>query len=121
MATRFKWWPFGKLGAGGTAGTPQGPAGPVLAMDPPLGARRPLPLIGHMTVERQYSFLVTLLGLVLAGLVIVIGKDFLNASDSTAGVATAGDTLMHSQRLAKAVPVAVQGNVQAFRRQARHL
>ena len=115
MATGFKWWPFGKPGTGGKAGTPQGPAGTVLTLDPPAGTRRPLPLIGRLSIERQYSTLVTLLAVALVALAFVIGWDFLDASQSTAGVATAGDTLMHSQRLAKAVPVAVQGNVQAFR------
>ena len=77
-------------------------------------ARQPLPLIGHLPAERQYSVLALLLVAALVFLAIVIGKDFSDASQYTAGVATTGDTLMHSQRLAKAVPNAVQGNTEAF-------
>ena len=78
------------------------------------GTRQPLPLIGHLPPERQYSALALVLVAALVFLAIVIGKDFSDANQYTAGVATTGDTLMHSQRLAKAVPNAVLGNSQAF-------
>ena len=77
-------------------------------------ANRPLPGIGHLPAERQYSVLALLLVSALVFLAIVIAKDFGDSRQYTAGVAVTGDALMHSQRLAKAVPNAVQGNVQAF-------
>ena len=114
MALTFK-WPSAKRAQepattsddGNTIAAPRpGSAEPAM--------RRPLPLIGHLPPERQYSLLAILLLAALVLLAIIIGKDFRDANQYTAGVATTGDTLMHSQRLAKAVPNAVQGNSQAF-------
>jgi twitching motility protein PilJ len=76
--------------------------------------RKPLPLIGHLPIERQYSVLALLLVSSLVFLAIIVGKDVSDAGQYAGGVATTGDSLMHSQRLAKAVPNAVQGNPQAF-------
>jgi twitching motility protein PilJ len=76
--------------------------------------RRPLPLIGHLPVEQQYFRLALVLVVALVLLAAVIGKDINDAGHYASGVAISGDSLMHSQRLAKAVPNAVQGNPQAF-------
>ncbi|MBL8383778.1 MAG: type IV pili methyl-accepting chemotaxis transducer N-terminal domain-containing protein [Burkholderiales bacterium] len=76
--------------------------------------RKPLPVIGHLPVERQYSLLALVLLASLALLALMVGKDAADANRAAAGVAIAGDALMHTQRLAKAVPNAVQGNAAAF-------
>ncbi|MFN0162181.1 MAG: methyl-accepting chemotaxis protein [Burkholderiales bacterium] len=78
-------------------------------------APRPtLPLIGHLPVERQYSLIGISLILWLLCLLVVVVKDARDAGQLASGVAISGDTLMHSQRLAKAVPGAVLGNAASF-------
>ena len=108
---------FGKQGSAAAAPAPDGlqDNSPQTVFARPAGTRRPLPFIGHLPVQRQYSILLVALGFIVAVLAILIGKDFLDANQDTAGVSITGDTLMHSQRLAKAVPNAVQGNAQAFK------
>ncbi len=73
-----------------------------------------LPLIGGLPLQRQVRILLLLLGgSLLLGAVFV----WLN---STASIITAtqtqiaGDALMHSQRIGKAAPNAIQGNPKAF-------
>ena len=46
--------------------------------------------------------------------VVMVVLDLRSASNEAAYAETTGDSLMHSQRLAKAVPTALQGNVDAF-------
>jgi twitching motility protein PilJ len=74
-----------------------------------------LPLIGHLPLQQQVRILLfTLLGSIGLG---VIGVT-LNTSHSTlASTQTqiAGDALMHSQRIGKAAPNAIQGNLEAFK------
>jgi twitching motility protein PilJ len=84
------------------------------ALQEPVPALR-LPLIGHLPPQRQLSYLVTALAVVLA---LSAGLVALNAQYSAAGAAAtqlAGDALMHSQRIGKAAPNALQGNDEAFR------
>ncbi|PRC95068.1 methyl-accepting chemotaxis protein [Solimicrobium silvestre] len=74
-----------------------------------------LPLIGHLSLQRQVRFLfvVMLVALVFGGLFV-----WLNSSQkSIASIQTqiAGDALMHSQRIGKAAPNAIQGNPEAFK------
>jgi twitching motility protein PilJ len=77
-------------------------------------AERRLPLIGHLPIARQITILAVLTGLVaLAGFAFV-ARDLDQASNEAAYAQITGDTLMHSQRLAKAVPAALQGNPDAF-------
>jgi twitching motility protein PilJ len=74
-----------------------------------------LPLIGDMPLRKQLGVLFPLLG---ASLLLAFIFMMLDASHSTTvGVQTrlVGDSLMHSQRLAKAAPVAVRGGGDAFR------
>ncbi|GGX75960.1 methyl-accepting chemotaxis protein [Massilia dura] len=74
-----------------------------------------LPLIGHLPPQRQLSYLVTALAVVLA---LSAGLVALNAQHGAAGAAAtqlAGDALMHSQRIGKAAPNALQGSEEAFR------
>ena len=111
MASGFK-LPFGLKRAAQPAGDEV--AGSSTVMETAVGMRVPVPLIGHLPVERQYSVLAVLLVTTVVLLAIIIGKDIFDASDAGRGVSITGDSLMHSQRLAKAVPNAVQGNLPAF-------
>jgi twitching motility protein PilJ len=73
-----------------------------------------LPLIGGLPVRQQIIALIVLAGLfLLAGLLFVL-RDLNQASNQAAYAEITGDSLMHSQRLAKAVPAALQGNADAF-------
>ena len=74
-----------------------------------------LPLIGSMSLQQQMRVLSITMALAL-----VAGAFFvwLNASQSalvSTQVQIAGDVLMHSQRIGKAAPNAIQGNVEAFK------
>ncbi|CAN7564403.1 methyl-accepting chemotaxis protein [Pseudoduganella sp. LjRoot289] len=74
-----------------------------------------LPLIGHMPAQRQLSILSTALGLSLLLSIAAVGLNIRNSSVTSAQTQIASDALMHSQRIGKAAPNAVQGNVEAFR------
>ena len=77
-----------------------------------------VPLIGRLPIGRQYAWLSTLFTLCILGLFgVVIYYVYLSNQLST-GVAITGDALMHSQRLAKAVPNAIAGNPAAFKQLA---
>ena len=94
----------GGAGQGASGGTPA-------AAD--AGFR--LPLIGHLPLPRQLSILSTALG---ASILLAVGLVAFNAYNS--GVAStrtqiASDALMHSQRIGKAAPNAVQGNMEGSR------
>jgi twitching motility protein PilJ len=74
-----------------------------------------LPMIGHLPLQRQVRFLLIMLG---AALLAAAGFVFVNTNYSTlASTRTqiAGDALMHSQRIGKAAPNAIQGNLEAFK------
>ncbi len=108
----------GKTGQTASAAADQAPgAGPdtvaARAVAPRSAVSR-LPLVGKLPVAQQYAALATALLAVLAAFAIVIAIDINQASQLTAGVSITGETLMHSQRLAKAVPNAVQGNSAGF-------
>jgi twitching motility protein PilJ len=74
-----------------------------------------LPLIGHMPLQEQVRILLIALGGSL-----VLGASFvwLNSNHSilvSTQTQIAGDALMHSQRIGKASPNAIQGNPAAFK------
>ncbi|MDB5822757.1 MAG: methyl-accepting chemotaxis protein [Herminiimonas sp.] len=77
-----------------------------------------LPVLGNYPLQQQVRILLAVLG---GSLVLGAGMVWLNSA-STAISATqtqiAGDALMHSQRVGKAAPNAIQGNVEAFRQLA---
>jgi twitching motility protein PilJ len=106
--------PFGKRAP---ASAPPG-AGRETVLDTVTAAaaapRPTLPFIGHLPVERQYSLIGISLILWLLCLLVVVVKDVRDAGQLADGVAISGETLMHSQRLAKAVPGAVLGNPASF-------
>ncbi len=76
--------------------------------------RKPLPLIGGRPLTVQLHVLAGFTAgmLVLALLVVVF--DLRQASNAAVQAELTGELMLHSQRLAKAVPNAVQGNPQAF-------
>jgi len=73
-----------------------------------------LPLIGHLSLPRQLRVLLAAIGV---GIVVTIFALWQNASNNavtSAQTQIASDALMHSQRIGKAAPNAVQGNKDAF-------
>jgi len=73
-----------------------------------------LPLIGHLPIDKQIRILATLLvGSLLLGFVVVV-VDVSTAGRVTRNIELAGDSLMHSQRLARSAPNALAGNAAAF-------
>jgi len=78
------------------------------------GVRTGVPLIGKATIGRQYGVLGLGLTLIAVALGLVIAYYVYLSTQLTSGVAVTGDALMHSQRLAKAVPNAIAGNPLAF-------
>ncbi len=74
----------------------------------------PLPLIGKRPVQQQVQVMATLMLLLFMFTVIVIAFDARTASSGSRQIEIVGQLLMHSQRLAKAAPEAVQGNPTAF-------
>jgi twitching motility protein PilJ len=77
-----------------------------------------LPLLGKFPLQQQVRILLGVLG---GSLVLGAGFVWLNSATSTVSstqTQIAGDALMHSQRIGKAAPNAIQGNVEAFRQLA---
>lgn len=74
-----------------------------------------IPLIGHLPVIRQIRYLLIVLVGSLAVLAIFAAIDARNAARTTTNVELSGDSLMHSQRLARSAPLAILGNPAAFK------
>ena len=79
------------------------------------GAGFRLPLIGHLPAQRQLSVLSTALAVSLALSVGFVALNSHNSTSASTQTQIASDALMHSQRVGKAAPNAVQGNPEAFR------
>ena len=73
-----------------------------------------LPLIGHRPMGEQQRVLLLMLGLGLAGLIVLTIFSSISASRGSAQVAASGQALMQSQRLAKSVSQALTGSAGAF-------
>jgi twitching motility protein PilJ len=74
-----------------------------------------LPLIGHLPLQRQVRILLLTLG---GSLMLGAAFVWLNSNSSIISATQtqiAGDALMHSQRIGKAAPNAIQGNPEAFK------
>lgn len=74
-----------------------------------------LPIIGKLPLQQQVRILLILLG---GSLVFGAGFVWLNSNYSiltSTQTQIAGDALMHSQRIGKAAPNAIQGNLEAFK------
>ena len=104
--------PFGKNAKGKA---PNAAAAPGAASSRPSGGGSGIPLIGKLPLAQQYAALVIALIAAIVALGIVIAVDINQANQLTSGVSITGETLMHSQRLAKAVPNAIQGNAAGFK------
>ncbi|MDC8758753.1 methyl-accepting chemotaxis protein [Janthinobacterium fluminis] len=74
-----------------------------------------LPLIGHLALQKQLSILSTVLALSLAASLLFVGLNIRHSAVLSTQTQIASDALMHSQRVGKAAPNAVQGNAEAFR------
>jgi twitching motility protein PilJ len=109
--------------------TPSGRASPFAAAQARHNASRPasetrrsvqptagaeLPLIGHLSSERQQRLLVALLGMGVVGLVLASVLAVRSAGGGAAQVGAVGQALMQSQRLAKAALQAIVGHAPAF-------
>ncbi|MES2261464.1 MAG: methyl-accepting chemotaxis protein [Pseudomonadota bacterium] len=74
-----------------------------------------LPLIGNLAAQQQLSILSTALAISLALSAVFVGLNISHSGGASNQTQIASDALMHSQRIGKAVPNAVQGNAEAFR------
>lgn len=104
-----------------TATVTQADPGPA-TLDPnraALRARRAasfkLPWLGSKPYKTQTQVLASLVAVSLVAALAMVWLDNRNAANLAAQVEITGDSLMHSQRVAKAVPTAVQGNPEAFK------
>ncbi|MES2016099.1 MAG: methyl-accepting chemotaxis protein [Pseudomonadota bacterium] len=73
-----------------------------------------LPFIGHLSLGRQQRIL---MGVAAGGIVVIITALAMNSAGSIKSsnqTQIASDALMHSQRIGKAAPNAIQGNEEAF-------
>ncbi|MDE2626313.1 MAG: type IV pili methyl-accepting chemotaxis transducer N-terminal domain-containing protein [Burkholderiales bacterium] len=73
-----------------------------------------LPVIGKRPVAQQQRILFIMVGLGLAGLILMTVLSLLAANRGSAQVAASGQALMQSQRLAKSASQALIGSAQAF-------
>ena len=74
-----------------------------------------LPLIGHLPAQRQLNVLSTALALSLAASVAFVALNTIHGNRRSTQTQVASDALMHSQRIGKATPNAVQGSAEGFR------
>lgn len=74
-----------------------------------------LPLIGRLPTQRQLSILSTALGISLSVSAACVALNTIYSANRSAQTQVASDALMHSQRIGKAAPNAVQGSDEAFR------
>lgn len=79
---------------------------------------KPLPLIGKLPRQQQVRVLLMALGAALVLTVVFLVLNTKNATLSSTQTQIAGDALMHSQRIGKATPNAIQGNPEAFKQLA---
>ncbi|MEO5934001.1 MAG: methyl-accepting chemotaxis protein, partial [Duganella sp.] len=79
------------------------------------GAGFKLPLIGHLPAQRQLSILSTALAVCLGASAVFVALNTIHSANRSAQTQVASDALMHSQRIGKAAPNAVQGSAEGFR------
>src|SRR5690606_11996034 len=72
-----------------------------------------LPLIGNLPLQQQVRILLAALGgsLILSAVFVWLNADYSELTSTQTQIA--GDALMHSQRVGKATPNAIQGNKEA--------
>ncbi len=74
-----------------------------------------LPLIGHLPLERQIRVLFISMGVALLLSLFFVWLNVKQSNLISTQVQISGDALMHSQRIGKAAPNAIQGNPAAFK------
>ncbi|USX15385.1 methyl-accepting chemotaxis protein [Oxalobacteraceae bacterium OTU3CAMAD1] len=79
------------------------------------GAGLKLPLIGHLPAQRQLSILSTALAVSLGASAVFVALNTIHSNNRSTQTQIASDALMHSQRIGKAAPNAVQGSAEGFR------
>src|SRR5437899_732153 len=97
------------------AGASDAPAASLLNDVMEKGGDIRLPFIGHLPPQRQIRLLSITLGgaLLLVAFFVWLNSNY--AALSSLQTQIAGDALMHSQRIGKAAPNAIQGNAEAFK------
>nr|WP_083598615.1 methyl-accepting chemotaxis protein [Massilia sp. CF038] len=98
------------LGLGSLMGAGKG--GNVVPDD--AGGEMELPFIGHLSLPRQLRILFMVFGVGILVTVFALWRNAANNATSSDQTQIASDALMHSQRIGKAAPNAIQGNVEAF-------
>jgi len=73
-----------------------------------------LPMIGHLSLPRQLRILFMVFGVAILITVFALWRNAANNATASDQTQIASDALMHSQRIGKAAPNAIQGNVEAF-------
>ncbi|KAF3997758.1 methyl-accepting chemotaxis protein [Glaciimonas immobilis] len=95
------------------------PAPQAVSEEPPSSYEaRPLPLIGRLPQRVQVRSLLILLAVGLVMTIVFLWMSTQNATMIATQTEIAGDALMHSQRIGKATPNAIQGNTEAFKQLA---
>ena len=74
-----------------------------------------LPLIGHLPLQEQVRILLVMLGGSLVASALFVWFNSNHSILASTQTQIAGDALMHSQRIGKATPNAIQGNIEAFK------
>ncbi|MGV8892926.1 MAG: methyl-accepting chemotaxis protein [Burkholderiaceae bacterium] len=74
-----------------------------------------LALIGHLAPQKQIRLLLILVGAALLLSAFFVWYSVNSWTESATQNQIAGDALMHSQRIGKAAPNAIQGNLEAFK------
>ncbi len=73
-----------------------------------------LPLIGHLSLPRQLRILLVVFGAGILVTIFALWRNSVASADASAQTQLASDALMHSQRIGKAAPNAIQGSPEAF-------
>jgi twitching motility protein PilJ len=74
-----------------------------------------LPWIGHLSLARQLRILLVVFGTGVAVTVFALWQNANKSAIASAQTQIASDALMHSQRIGKAAPNALQGNLESFK------
>lgn len=108
------------LQLGAQAAQEEASVGPAAGHDAPMAASRDLrlPIIGGMPLAQQIRVLLVLLGLSLLLSIFFVWVNSNNGILTSTQTQIASDALMHSQRVGKAAPNAIQGNLEAFKQLA---
>lgn len=99
---------------GAETGQPQAASSSGMQAEP-LASQLVLPLIGQYSLQKQVRILFVALGVSLILAAVCISLNVMFSSLASTQTQIAGDALMHTQRIGKAAPNAIQGNAEAFK------